>query len=125
MRQLPHIARQLRNLPRTSRDRKAIEELLEEISQDSLQAVDKWMAIVDERRSDRIKAGQKAASRRGVHCGRPKAAFDRDRALQLHLQGRSIRRIATMLHVGRDTVARLFQPPRASPDPPPDPAQKA
>ena len=43
------IAAHFKALPRTSRDRRAIEELLEEISQDSLRAVDKWLAIVERR----------------------------------------------------------------------------
>jgi hypothetical protein len=113
MLRMPHIAAQLRALPRTSRDRQAIVDAIELLSHDSLLVADKLMEMVEQRRSAKITNGMKAARRRGVQCGRQKVAFDRDRALQLHLQGKSIRQIATLLRVHRDTVARLLRPPTA------------
>jgi DNA invertase Pin-like site-specific DNA recombinase len=53
---------------------------------------------------ERVRAGMKAAKHRGKHCGRPKAVFDRLRALDLRKAGFSLREIAGTLGVGRGTI---------------------
>lgn len=57
---------------------------------------------------ERVKAGMSAAKKRGTHCGRPKSLLDRDRVLQLHLQGKSLRQIAAALGIGKTTVNDLL-----------------
>lgn len=57
---------------------------------------------------ERVKAGMAAAKRRGTHCGRAKKIFDRDKALELHMRGKTIRAIAAELGVGLATVHRLL-----------------
>ena len=46
VRHTPHIARELRSLPRTSRDRRALEELIETLSRASLVAADQLFGLV-------------------------------------------------------------------------------
>jgi DNA invertase Pin-like site-specific DNA recombinase len=53
---------------------------------------------------ERVKSGMKAAKHRGVKCGRPKAVFDRGRAMALQAAGKSIRAIARELGVGIATI---------------------
>ncbi len=57
---------------------------------------------------ERVRAGMSAAQHRGKRMGRPRAVFDRTRAVELRKQGKSIREIATALSVGRGTVERLI-----------------
>jgi putative DNA-invertase from lambdoid prophage Rac len=57
---------------------------------------------------ERVKAGMLAARSRGKCLGRAKAIFNRDRALELHRAGRSLREIAGVLEIGRGTVQRLL-----------------
>jgi hypothetical protein len=87
---------------------------IEQISRESLTAVDRWMAIVEQRRSARVNAGMKAADRRGVHCGRRKTEFDEALAIQLHLQGKSIRQIAATLDVDWDRRASRSAAPNVA-----------
>lgn len=61
---------------------------------------------------ERVMAGLKSARARGVHCGRSKKVFDRDRVMQLHLQGKTIRQIAAITGVPRSTVWDVL--PKAS-----------
>src|SRR5271169_5145034 len=57
---------------------------------------------------ERVLAGMKAAKHKGTHCGRPKAIFDRRKALRLHRAGHSVRDIASTLGVGSSTVHRIL-----------------
>ena len=60
---------------------------------------------------ERTVAGLKAARRRGVQLGRPKALDRRDqqRVIRLHRSGHSIRAIAERLEVGVATVHRAIK----------------
>jgi DNA invertase Pin-like site-specific DNA recombinase len=53
---------------------------------------------------ERVRAGMKAAKHRGKKCGRPKAVFDRQAAVELRASGLSVREIAQRLGVGKGTV---------------------
>jgi DNA invertase Pin-like site-specific DNA recombinase len=55
---------------------------------------------------ERTRAGVAAARRRGVRLGRPPARLDVDELRGLRAQGRSVRQIAEMLHVGASTIQR-------------------
>jgi DNA invertase Pin-like site-specific DNA recombinase len=52
-----------------------------------------------------VRAGIAAAQRDGVHCGRPRLPFPRDRARRLQKKGLSIRVIASRLDLPAATVA--------------------
>lgn len=56
---------------------------------------------------ERVKAGMKSAKHRGIRCGRPKKTFDRQKVMDLHQAGESVRAIAEKLGLGRGTVHRL------------------
>lgn len=56
---------------------------------------------------ERVKAGMKSAKHRGIRCGRPKKTFDRQKVMDLHQAGASVRAIAEKLGLGRGTVHRL------------------
>jgi len=58
---------------------------------------------------ERVKAGMKAAQRRGVHCGRKANVIDRKRVLELHLRGKSIRAIAGELKLAQTAVRRIVK----------------
>lgn len=58
---------------------------------------------------ERVKAGLKAAQRRGVKVGRPRIIFDRQKLLELHLRGKTIRQIAAELGIKRDVVQRTLK----------------
>ncbi len=55
---------------------------------------------------ERVCAGMRNARQKGKRLGRPKAVFDRQRAVELRRQGMSLPRIARELGVGLGTVAR-------------------
>ena len=57
---------------------------------------------------ERVCAGVKNARQKGKRLGRPKAVFDRQRALELRQQGLSLPRIARELGVGLGTIARTL-----------------
>lgn len=59
--------------------------------------------------TERVRAGVAEAQRRGVHCGRPKKIFKRDRVLALFRSGLSRRAIARHLQVDEKTVRNLLQ----------------
>jgi hypothetical protein len=103
----PHIAAQLKALPRTSRHRRVVEAQIEALSRESLVAVDKLLAIME--RGLIVKAGVRAAQRRGVHCGRKAIVVDKVKILELHLRGKSIRAIASELHLKKDIVHQIIK----------------
>lgn len=57
---------------------------------------------------ERVKAGMKEAKKRGIHCGRRQQVRDRDKVLQLHLQGKSQRQIVESLSLSKGTVYRIL-----------------
>jgi len=63
---------------------------------------------------ERVKAGLKAAVKRGSVLGRRPMTFDRDKVVELHLRGKSQRQIAAMLGISKGTVANIL--PKRSPD---------
>lgn len=58
---------------------------------------------------ERVKAGMAAAKRRGVHCGRKALVCDRNKVLELHLRGKSIRAISAALKLNRDKVHKIVR----------------
>lgn len=56
--------------------------------------------------TERVRAGQRAAKRRGVRFGRPTVEVDTDRALRLRKQGHSWRDISAQVGVPKDTLIR-------------------
>jgi DNA invertase Pin-like site-specific DNA recombinase len=56
------------------------------------------------RQEERVSAGIRNARANGKKLGRPKSAADRERILQLKVQGHSLRQIAAKLGVGYGTV---------------------
>jgi len=75
-----------------------------------LVAIFSWVAEQERARLvERTKAGMAAARRRGARIGRPRARIDRDRLLELHGQGWSVRKIADALGVGSSTVQRHLE----------------
>jgi DNA invertase Pin-like site-specific DNA recombinase len=56
--------------------------------------------------TERVRAGQRAAKRRGVRFGRPTVEVDTDRALKLRKQGLSWRDISAEVGVPKDTLIR-------------------
>ena len=64
---------------------------------------------------ERVCAGVRNAKVKGKRLGRPKAVFDRAKAIQLQSEGMSVRDIAAALEVGNGTVYRaLFQKPASA-----------
>ena len=57
---------------------------------------------------ERVCAGVKNARQKGKRLGRPKAIFDRQRAVELRQQGQSFPQIARELGVGLGTVVRAI-----------------
>jgi putative DNA-invertase from lambdoid prophage Rac len=55
---------------------------------------------------ERVRAGVRSAKHRGVQLGRKRVVFDRSKAIEMHLAGRSIRDIAAALGVGVGTIHR-------------------
>lgn len=55
---------------------------------------------------ERVRAGQKAAKRRGVRFGRPTLQVDTERALKLRKEGLSWRDISAEVGVAKDTLIR-------------------
>ena len=53
---------------------------------------------------ERVNAGIARAQRAGIHCGRPRRVFDKERARELYHKGLSLRDIAKKLGVGKDTI---------------------
>lgn len=65
---------------------------------------------------DRVLAGLKRAKAQGVRLGRPRTAVDILRARAMLAEGRSLRQVATALHVARATLARALDPgPKSHP----------
>ena len=61
---------------------------------------------------ERVRAGVRSAKHRGVQLGRKRVVFDRGKAIEMHLAGKSIREIAASLGVGAGTIHRtVFQKP--------------
>jgi DNA invertase Pin-like site-specific DNA recombinase len=58
--------------------------------------------------SERVRAGMAAASKRGKHCGRPKALVDLSLAKKLRAEGKSLRQIATVIGVSHVTLHHLL-----------------
>jgi len=58
---------------------------------------------------ERIKSGVAAAQARGVHCGRPRKIFHRDRAVELRAEGKSWRAIARELGKPQSSIRRAVQ----------------
>jgi DNA invertase Pin-like site-specific DNA recombinase len=56
---------------------------------------------------ERVLTGIKAAQAAGKHCGRPKAIFDRRKALEMRSKGMSWRAIADHFDVSHMTIRRL------------------
>jgi putative DNA-invertase from lambdoid prophage Rac len=67
---------------------------------------------------ERVCAGVKNARQKGKRLGRPKAVFDRQRAVELRHQGRSFPEIARELGVGLGTVVRAINGQKLSKIPP-------
>ena len=67
---------------------------------------------------ERVCAGVKNARQKGKRLGRPKAVFDRQRAVELRQQGRSFPEIARELGIGLGTVVRAINGQRRSKIPP-------
>jgi DNA invertase Pin-like site-specific DNA recombinase len=65
--------------------------------------------MTKERFAKRVKAGMRAARRRGVRLGRPPLVFDRVEVLVLYLRGNSIRQIASALGINRDAIHRTIR----------------
>jgi len=59
---------------------------------------------------ERVKAGVRAAQRRGVHCGRKPKIVDKLKIRELHLRGKSIRAIADEMKLGKTHVGRIVKP---------------
>lgn len=57
---------------------------------------------------ERVKAGLVAARKRGAKFGRRPKTFDREKVLQLHLQGKTVRQIAAIVGISKSHVARLL-----------------
>jgi putative DNA-invertase from lambdoid prophage Rac len=57
---------------------------------------------------ERVKAGMNAAKRRGTKLGRHPRVFDREKVIELHLRGKSVRSIAKELGVAIGTVHALL-----------------
>ena len=53
---------------------------------------------------ERIAMGLDRARKEKKVLGRPRRIFDREKAVGLQAEGKSLREIATILHVGKDTV---------------------
>src|SRR5690242_7365752 len=62
---------------------------------------------------ERVCAGVRNARQKGKRLGRPKRVFDRQRAVELRQQGRSLPQIARELGVGLGTVVRAVNDARA------------
>lgn len=59
--------------------------------------------------AERVKAGMKAAKKRGKHCGRPKAALDIDLARQMRSEGKPLRVVAASAGVSEATMSRMLR----------------
>ena len=66
---------------------------------------------------ERVCAGVRNARQKGKRLGRPKRVFDRQRAVELRQQGRSLPQIARELGVGLGTVVRAINGDSAVPVP--------
>jgi DNA invertase Pin-like site-specific DNA recombinase len=62
---------------------------------------------------ERTALGREHAMKRGVVFGRKRLVIDRQRALDMHQAGASVREIATALGIGSATAHRLLKAPRA------------
>ena len=60
---------------------------------------------------ERVTAGIANAKAKGTRFGRPQAVFNRERALELHKAGSSVRAIASKLGVSAMTVQRCIKTP--------------
>jgi DNA invertase Pin-like site-specific DNA recombinase len=58
---------------------------------------------------ERVKAGIKAAQRRGVVLGRKRVIVDKTKILALHLRGKSINQIAAEMKLSHTTVQRTLE----------------
>lgn len=58
---------------------------------------------------ERVKAGINAAHARGVKSGRRPKIWDRDRAVQLHLTGKTVRQIAAAVGVSAAQIQRTLK----------------
>lgn len=73
--------------------------------------MDIMMAFAEFERSmirERVKAGINAARKRGVTLGRKRGIWDRDKALELHMRGKSIPAIAKECGVSVGTIWNLL-----------------
>jgi DNA invertase Pin-like site-specific DNA recombinase len=57
---------------------------------------------------ERVRAGMKAAKHRGVHCGRRRKIFPRDKVVELYMRGKSIRQIAREIRESRSVIQRFL-----------------
>jgi DNA invertase Pin-like site-specific DNA recombinase len=72
-------------------------------------AVAAWIAKQERQRiSDRTKAGMERAKRQGVQIGRPERIYRRDKVIELHREGRSLRDIEAELKISRMTAMRYL-----------------
>ncbi len=79
-------------------------------------AIFSWVAEQErERLIERTKAGLANARRRGARLGRPRARLDREQILEWREQGWSLRKIATTLGVGPNTIRRHLANAGAAP----------
>jgi len=58
---------------------------------------------------ERVRAGIKAAKKRGVQCGRRVVVVDSTKVLALHLRGKTIRQIAETLKINRGKVHKIVK----------------
>ncbi len=59
--------------------------------------------------AERVRAGMKAAKKRGKHCGRPRVKVDAKLVCDLRTQGKSMADIAAIVGVSEPTVSRLLR----------------
>jgi DNA invertase Pin-like site-specific DNA recombinase len=57
---------------------------------------------------ERVRAGMKAAKHRGVHCGRRRKIFPRDKVVELYMRGKTLRAIAKETGQGFGTIQRFL-----------------
>lgn len=70
-------------------------------------AIVSWCAEMERNRLiERTKAGLVNARRRGARLGRPRARLDREKLVEWREQGWSLRKIATVMNVGPNTIRR-------------------
>lgn len=58
--------------------------------------------------AERVKAGMRAAKKRGKHCGRPKSKVNLGLAQQMRSEGKPLRAIAATVGISHTTLYRLL-----------------